>query len=120
MRQLAEKESNKITFDKEGQIIEGYYLGRQEKQGRPDENGNVKPYYQYTLKEKSGKEIIFNGSSDIDAWFAKIEEGHYVWITYLTKIGNFKKFKVEIDPELPVIQVDEHSEEEKSLDEIPF
>ena len=110
-RQLAEKETNKIAFNNEGQTLEGNLIAINDKQfNGTDNNGNPKisEYKQYTLKQKDGKAIIFNGSTDLDAWFANIKIGQYVWITYVGKAGNnFKKFKVEFDPELPIIQVEQ-------------
>src|SRR3990167_9839881 len=96
-RQLAEKETNKIAFNNEGQTLEGNLIAINDKQfNGTDNNGNPKisEYKQYTLKQKDGKAIIFNGSTDLDAWFANIKIGQYVWITYVGKAGNnFKKFK---------------------------
>ena len=91
-KQFKEIEMGNVwQFEKEGDCIEGEYVGKQ-----PGSYGD-----NYKLKCESGEEFVVFGSTVLNTKMALVKEGSFIKVTYLgeVKSGNgrlYKDYKVEV------------------------
>lgn len=96
--------AEKWTPEKEGECLEGVYLGYEEAPGR--KAGELFNAYQI-LTDKEGKRSV--AGAHLDSFMPQVPKGTYVWITYKGKRrlgnGDMQLFSVDVEKGTKLIDV---------------